>query len=300
MGFLLTRVNAVSTYLFERACHGIPATAGWINDEPRRGREGTYDREVLFLLDGVGGFQFSPALVRRALRLEGSSLATILFNWQFGIPGEIFSDLMWYRRNRLMGLRLARKMLAFRRVYPGAFIHLLAFSGGAGIALFACEALRRGTAAVAAAPRGGRGALRRPQGGAATSAPIIETLVLACPAMSPDYNLGPSLRAVRRCYALVSHRDRWLLGLGTRIFGTTDRRFVDAAGQVGFRIPVRISLEDLAAYDRLAEIRWDPSLRRQGHRGGHTAWAAIPFLRKHLLPILRGEPLLVVRQGACR
>ena len=256
MVFLTTRIKAILSYLIERAGNGTPECVG------------TPDREVLFVLDGVGGFQFAPVLVRRALRRAGSPLATILYAWQFGLPGEIWTDLMWHRRNRLMGRRLARKLLAFRRSHPETIIHLLAFSGGAGIALFACEALG--------------------------SRAVVETLVLGCPAMSPSYNLGPALKAVKRCYVLVSDRDRWILGLGTRIFGTTDRRFEPAAGQLGFRMPVDLSAEDAVAYEGLGEIRWDASLRQAGHRGGHTAWVASGFLRKHLLPLLRGEPLLPV------
>ena len=257
MGFLATRVAVVSTCLAERIRYGTPELVGSVDDE------------VLFILDGVGGFQFGPLMVRRALRLERQALGTVLYHWQFGLPGEIWTDLMWLRRNRLMGAKLARKLLAFRRAHPKTRIHLLAYSGGAGIAVFACEQLR--------------------------ARPLIETLVLPCPALSPVYNLAPALRATRRCYAMVSRRDRGILGLGTRIFGTMDRRFLAAAGMTGFQMPVGASEEDRNAYGRLREIHWSPSLKKLGHHGGHTGWLAIPFLRTHLLPILRGEPLLPTR-----
>ena len=258
MGFLTVRISTISAYLVERVRHGAAEVMGSVEDE------------VLFVLDGIGGFQFGPVLVRAALRKERIPLGTVLFDWQYGLPGEIFTDLMWLRRNRLMGAKLARKLLSFRRQHPAAKIHLLAFSGGAGIALFACEGLRG----------------RR----------IIDTLALACPAVSSQYNLAPALRAVQRCYALVSRRDRWVLGLGTRILGTTDRCFSAAAGMVGFAIPLGCSQEELKSYQRLREIRWSPDLLREGHRGGHTSWATVPFLRRHLLPILAGEPRLPVHQ----
>jgi pimeloyl-ACP methyl ester carboxylesterase len=257
MGFLTTRITAVAGYLSERISFGIPEQAG------------TPDREVLFVVDGVGGFQFAPALVRRALRQAGSSLCTILFDWQFGLTGEIWTDLMWLRRNRVMGAKFARKLLAFRRSRPDIRIHVLAASGGAGIAVFACEALR------------GR--------------PLVDSLVLACPALSPEYNLAPALRAVRRCYAMVSEKDRFILGLGTTVFGTTDRRFCSAAGCVGFRLPPGADNAVRECYRRLYQIRWTPELRRDGHPGSHTSWASVRFVRRHLLPILRGEPLLPAR-----
>ncbi|MCH7807958.1 MAG: hypothetical protein IIB60_01930 [Planctomycetes bacterium] len=256
MGFISNRIAVVSTSLWERIRYGLPEVNGTVADE------------VLFVLDGVGGFQFAPLLIRRALRLEGSTLPTVLFHWQFCLPGEIWTDLMWYRRNRLMGLMLARRLLAFRRAHPKTRIHLLAYSGGAGVGVFACEKLKA------------RG--------------LIDTLVLACPALSPTYNLGPALLAVKQCYALVSHKDRWLLGLGTRIFGTTDRRFTAAAGMRGFEIPTTASTQDRQAYERMREIRWGPELKKTKHHGGHTGWVMVGFLRTHLLAILKAEPLLAV------
>ncbi len=246
MQFLTSRITIVSQYLTERVRYGTPELVGTIGDE------------VLFVLDGVGRFQFAPLMVRRVLREKTDPMATVLYDWQFGMIGEIWTDLMWHRRNRLMGAKLARKLLAFRREYPNTTIHMLAYSGGAGIAVFACEHLcgRR----------------------------LLETLVLACPAVSPEYNLAPALRAVKRCYALVSPYDRFILGAGTSVFGTTDRRFTPAGGCVGFRRPKDLSTEEVTSYARLRETTWSPALRKVGHPGGHTGWVSVRFLSHHLLP----------------
>ncbi|MBI4717475.1 MAG: hypothetical protein HY763_06700 [Planctomycetes bacterium] len=282
MGMVTTRVSAIATYLLEIARHGLPAPAQTAGDE------------VLFVLDGVGGFQFAPVLVRKALRDRNIDLPTIYFRWQYGVPGEIWTDLMWYRRNRVMAARLARAMLEFRRRHPRTPIHLLAFSGGTGIAVFALESLHR--------------------------RPLVETLILACPALAPEYDLAPALACVRRAYALVSERDTVILGLGTRLFGTIDRRFEPAAGQKGFRRPMRPSgaetnrfsartttqgsgpettyapragsSDEEGDYAKLQMVWWTPELRRLGHNGGHTGWVRVPFLREHLLPLLRGNPRL--------
>lgn len=259
MRFLNTRIRAISAYLGELLRHGLPRQVGNPRDE------------VLFILDGVGGMQFVPLLARRALREEGMALATVFNHWQYGLPGEIWTDLMWHRRNRVMAGRFARMLLRYRRQYPQSRMHLLGCSGGAGIAVFALESLR------------GR--------------QVIETLLLACPGLSPTYNLAPALRTVRRCYALVSHRDTAILGLGTRLFGTTDRRYTPAAGCAGFTVPAGLSAGDRAAYDRLWEVPWTPDLGDLGHYGGHTGWAAMPFLRKHLLPLVRGETPLLTRRS---
>ncbi|UCE62191.1 MAG: hypothetical protein JSU63_10865 [Phycisphaerales bacterium] len=254
MGFLTNRITVISQYLYERARYGTPEVVGPVG------------KEVLFILDGVGRFQIAPLMVRKILREQGNSLATVLYDWQFGLMGEVWTDLMWLRRNQVMAAKLARKLLAFRRTYPDTTIHVLAFSGGCGIAVFACEKLR------------GR--------------QIVETLVLACPALSPEYNLAPALSAVRRCYALISRHDRWILGAGTRVFGTTDRRFSAAAGCVGFKQPVRLSDDQADLYARLQQLHWSPALTALGHHSGHTGWVSAGFLKRHLLPLLCGSPLV--------
>lgn len=252
MGFLVERATVVAAYARELHRQGLPQLAGDVS------------REVVFILDGVGGFQFTPLLIRRAFREIGEGMGTIMFRWQCGLPGEIWTDLMWCRRNRDKGRELALQIMEFRKGNNAA-IHVVAFSGGCGLAVWGCEALGE---------------------------PMVDTLILAAPAIYPEYNLAAALRHVRRCYALVSAKDRWILGVGTSLFGTTDRRFGSSAGRLGFRRPTGLSSADVAAYDRLREVRWTPELRSVGHRGGHTGWAKVTFLREHLVPLLHGEPRL--------
>ncbi len=257
MGFLVDRVQVVSTFFAELFRHGLPECVGDLN------------REFVVILDGVGGFQFVPLLARKVLRESGSAIGSTWFRWQVPIPGFILADLMWRRRNAVMAARLARRMLSLRRKHPNATIHMVAFSGGTGIAVFALERLRG----------------RVP----------IETLILACPAISNRYHLGLAMRGVKRAYALISHRDRWILGWGTRLFGTMDRRYERSAGLVGFIRPSDLSSADRDAYSRIREIHWSPEFRGDGHAGGHTGWAHVPFLRRHLSALLAGNPLLPVR-----
>jgi len=260
MGAFTDRARIIGAYLAERYGNGRPVVAGPL------------DREVLFVVDGVGGFQAAGLAVRRALREAGCDIGTVFFHWQTPLYADIFSDLMWLKRNRVMSARLARRLLAFRRDHPTTRVHVMAYSGGAGIAVFALERL------IGRSP--------------------IETFVLACPALSPAYNLGPALRAVQRAYALVSPRDRLILGLGTRTLGTTDRVFTSAGGRVGFRVPEDATVEDVQAYARLREFRWTPEYRRLGHHGTHAGWASVAFLREHLPALLRGESRLPMHEIA--
>lgn len=258
MGAFTDRARIFGAYFAELRQHGRPTV------------QGPLDREVLFIVDGVGGFQAAGLAVRRALRLAECDIGTVFFRWQTRFYADILSDLMRLKRNRVMGALLARKLLAFRREHPTTRIHMMAYSGGAGIAVFALEHL------IGRSP--------------------VESLVLTCPALSPTYNLGPALRAVGRAYALVSSNDRLILGLGTRLFGTTDRVFTAAGGRLGFRLPKGATEEDTNAYSRLREFRWSADYLRLGHHGTHSGWASVPFLREHLPSLLRGEPRLPMHE----
>lgn len=251
MGILIDRISVLRAYAGEGIRHGLP-------DFVRRDGD-----DVAMLLDGVGGFQFVPLLVRKVIREDNLAISTTWFRWQMPIPGLMLVDLMWRSRNDRRAALLADKLRELHRQNRQRRIHLVAYSGGTGIAIFALEKL-------------------------AGEVPI-ESLLLFAPALSPEYNLGPALRSVRRAYAMISRRDTWLLGAGTRIFGTMDRRRTPSAGLVGFRIPSPISDEDREAYAKLRIVSWNDSFRTDGHRGGHTGWAQVPFLRRHFRDLLTGR-----------
>src|SRR5437763_1042817 len=65
-----------------------------------------------------------------------------------------------------------------------------------------------------------------------------------------------------------STRDRWVLGLGVRIVGTTDGDCRTPAGRVGFQAIVN-NPADAALYAKLRQHPWDPSVEWSGHTGGH-------------------------------
>jgi len=240
-----SRARMIRDYVTELRCHGAPRETG----DPARG--------TLFLLDGVGGFLLTPTLARKALRQAGASWATYLFDWHRGPRGEMLADLSCYRANRRAGLRLARIIRRRRREFPQAPLFLLSYSGGTGIAVFAAEALGRRTQ--------------------------LDVLVLAASALSPAYSLGAALAHARRCYALTSRRDVALLGLGTTVFGTIDRRHAAAAGLRGFR-----NLGPGDHNSRFVELPWQREMSTLGHTGHHTGAASVDFIRERIVPLFTG------------
>lgn len=228
--------------------------------------EATARGPVLVVVDGVGRFQFAPYVLRRVLRDLSSPIEVVMYDWQTPIVGDIWCDLMWHRRNRVMGAQLARRLLKIHRAQPHRPIDLFAYSGGASIGAFACESLRG----------------RR----------IVNTLLLVAPALSPGFDLIKALRAVNHCSILVSPHDRVVLGLGTTLFGTSDRVSGSAAGRVGFDGMGDLPRGTKPGYDRCWQFRWTETLRPFGHHGGHAGWIAMPFLRRYLLSLLAGDNVL--------
>ncbi len=254
MGVFFDRVSVFRAYVHEMFRHGLPEFVD-------RGSS-----EIVVFLDGVGGFQFIPLLARKVIREANAPISSTWFRWQTPIPGLMLVDLMWRSRNQRNAQILADKLIAMHRDQPQSKIHVVSYSGGTGVAVFTLELLDG----------------RVP----------IETLLLFAPAISSSYNLAPALRSVNRAYAMISPRDTWLLGAGTRLFGTMDRKRVRSAGLVGFSVPPNLTPEDRQTYDRFQVIEWSEDLRRFDHSGGHTGWAQVPFLRQHLLDLLAGKTSL--------
>lgn len=250
MGFLLNRLTVLRAYAEELVRHGCPRD------------EDTDAPVTLFLLDGVGGWQFAPLMIRRVLRQAGVRAHTVLFDWHAGLRGDLLTDLMWRRKNEVAACRLARNIRALQHRTPDRPIHLAAYSGGCGVAVFAAERLRE-------------------------DRPIASMLLLA-PAISPTYDLTAALKRTQRCVVGVSRRDRFLLGVGTRLFGTIDRVRTASAGQTGFIIPRSTDPECAGAYRRLQQVYWEPGWSARHHHGGHTGWINPRFLAAqlpHLMPL---------------
>lgn len=226
---------------------------------------------LVLCMDGVGGYDWLPRLLRRGLEQGGVKAAIVIYHWSLGPLGFWVGDLVARRRNRQGARELAATIAAYRAWMPGRPVTLIGHSGGAAMAAWALEELPEGT--------------------------VVDRALLLAPALSGRYNLARALRGIRdRLYVTCSCLDIGLLGLGTLVFGTMDGRHAPSAGLTGLREPRGLGAADRQAYGKVRQIAWRPGMVRHGHFGDHTGCTNVRFSRRVLAPIVLaladpGEPL---------
>jgi len=227
-------------------------------------KQGLPEDGLTVVLSGIEGPSTFVRGMSDGLVVGGVRGLMSLYEWGMPFPGGFLANLTRLDRNRRRGADLAGEIMAYQDRYPGRPVHLLAQSGGAGIAVFAAEALPPDR--------------------------TIEGIVILGGALSPQYDLRKALARCRKGI-LNSHslKDWLILGLGTRLFGTTDRQFGDACGRVGFQEPQNLSADDRALYAKLHQIPWTPDMGDTcAHWGGHLTSACEEYLVRHIAPWVRG------------
>jgi hypothetical protein len=214
-------------------------------------------------LPGIGGANFVHdwwlAEVRHALPQPAESE---MFDWICGDP--LIHALQAYERNHREGRRLAGLIVERRRREPNTRLVVSAESGGCAPAVWMLEALPDDVS--------------------------VDALVLISPALSQGYDLSVALRHVRGpAYVFTSHNDDFILGWGTRTFGTSDGIIADAAGRDGFFEPAGA---DPASYAKLIQLPYRSEWIRYLNFGGH-AQAMSPVFGKYVI-----APMIVRAIGA--
>jgi pimeloyl-ACP methyl ester carboxylesterase len=238
-------------------------TGGRLLREDRYLTHERLDAGLVICMDGVGGYDWLPRLLRRGLDRGGVTAAIVIYHWSVGPLGMWISDLVLRGRNRQGAREAAETIVAYRAWKPGRPITLIGHSGGGGMAAWVLEAMPQGCQ--------------------------VDRALLLAPALSPRYNLAPALKAVReRMYVCCSWLDVPLLGLGTLVFGTMEGRHALSAGLVGFRMPASLDPAGRQAYEKVRQIRWRPALVGDGHFGDHSGCTNARFSRRVLAPIVLG------------
>ncbi len=220
------------------------------------------DCGLVLVADGVGGLDLCGTGLRYVMGAQKLAYQVKLVPWGHGF-GRWHADLTNAGNRDAKARLVAEEVAAFRVKAPGAPVFLVGKSGGTGVVVKALEQLPEGA---------------------------VEIAVLIAPALSPNYDLTAALRAVRREMVVFwSPLDVIVLGAGTRIFGTIDRVRSVSAGLVGFRPPHAATPEQAARYAKLRQVRWRPRMATTGYLGGHVGPDSPAFLRKYVVPLLRGS-----------
>ena len=138
-----------------------------------------------------------------------------------------------------------------RRTVP---IHLIGYSCGGFIAIRALELLGDET--------------------------CVDSAAILAGAISPRYNLSEAAGRVGGPLVVCSSLGDWIiLGLGTLVFGTADRKHAPSVGMVGLRAGGQSTIPP-----NVVEIKWRLAMVRLGHLGGHFSAAANRFITRCVAP----------------
>lgn len=223
-----------------------------------------WGKEKVFLLhlNGVGGEKNVDRMLVAGLAAGGFEAEVTMYDWTRGQEG--LAALQAYEENQKESEKVANLILAQHKANPGQPIYVTCHSGGVGIAVWALERL----------PEDVR----------------IEAMVMVAPALSPAYDLSRALRHVRgKVYVFTSPLDKYVLSAGTRMFGTIDRKYCDAAGLGGF---VRPEGADATEYEKLSPQPYQREwFGKYGSMGNHISAMGTKFAWMYVAPLLlTGRP----------
>lgn len=211
----------------------------------------------VILLPGIQSQAWYLQSTVDGLREAGLAYDIEIIEWGSHFPGAL-DNLMNLPKNEKRAADIAEKIAAYRAERPNVPVTLVGYSGGGGLAVLTAEAL----------PDDVR----------------LERLILIAAAVSPRYDLAHALSHTDRGIVnLYSERDVLILGAGTWLFGTIDRKHTKSAGLIGFR-----DEEDrLIETDRIKQVGWQAEWQELGHYGNHTSWLSGNWSREILAPLIR-------------
>jgi hypothetical protein len=106
----------------------------------------------------------------------------------------------------------------------------------------------------------------------------IDGVALLAPAVDPRRDLAPAASRVRGRFVVSRSLGDWfIVGLGTLLFGTGDRRHAPSLGMVGPRRPVPPNVVDLP---------WRLGMVPLGNLGGHFSAAAPAYIARRVAPAM--------------
>ena len=219
------------------------------------------DQAYTIVLPGIWGSQPVDYGIVTGLQDGDVPSAIELYDWTDGAL-RLVHNLRDIDHNQREAHKIAAKIVAYQDRYPGRPVHLVGYSGGAGVAVLTLEAL----------PPNHR----------------ITDAILLAPTLASDYDLRPALsRTTHGIRNFYSPLDVPILMVLSTAFGTTEGQHVAAAGAIGFQPPKESGPETRRNYEsQVSQQSYNLDMLKDGHGGGHFGWANRTFIARHVAPLL--------------
>jgi pimeloyl-ACP methyl ester carboxylesterase len=219
------------------------------------------DRAYTLVLPGISGDNAVDHGIITGLKTADVPSAVEFYDWTTG-TSRIFYHLCGIERNRVEARKIAAKIIDYQQQYPGRPVYLIGYSGGAGVAVMALEALPPDHA-------------------------VTDTILLA-PSLARDYDLRLAMsHTVDGIHNFYSRLDVPVLMVLSTALGNSDGRHRLPAGAVGFGVPHSLDKEQRETYERhLIQESYQFAMLKDGHTGGHTGWVVPTFVARHVAPLV--------------
>jgi pimeloyl-ACP methyl ester carboxylesterase len=197
-------------------------------------------RGYVWMAPGIEGSAILMKSAYEGLRDAGVDCAIEVYEWP-NLLGPL-ENLIDPTLARSLARAVAPRIAQYRRTHPDKPLHLLGYSGGGALAVFIAEELPEDTP--------------------------VDNIVLVQVSLSREYDLSKALRRVRgRIVNLHAPLDVIMLGMGTTVFGTMDRKHAFSAGKDGFDLEKAV--RDPAERQRVEQQSWSTKALWSGHMGTH-------------------------------
>lgn len=242
---------------------GLPPFAGCASSAHEISTGSTQGHVIL--LPGVEGGIWQMRGMREGLRDAGIHWTIEIIPW--GTPPlHSLANLTDLPANLKRAEQIAKRITELRAQNHDSAIVLVGYSGGGGLAMLTLNAL---------------------QGDAQ-----VTRVVLLAAAISNTYDLSVARkRCSDRIVNVYSPRDG-IVGWGTSLFGTIDRRNTVSAGHCGFVN----SDGSLQVGVKLQQVAWSPQWEAYGHTGTHVCYLFRPWVCHVLAPLI--DPGVGVKAGS--
>ncbi len=225
------------------------------------------ERDRVIYVQGTSGpLHAGDMVLKLALPLAGYGARVEAHQWHKNRPpGFPIVSRSEYELVQLAAQSLADKIATYKAAEPEERIYLASQSAGAEVV------------------RLGLGLLPRDV--------MVENVVLAGASISPEADWSEALPVVAgKIYYQCSWLDFALLGVGSLVGGSTDRKHCICAGVVGVRPPAELDEDERQQYlEKFVEVRWRPSFALGGYLGEHFTQFGPRHVVTNISRMLAGE-----------